>query len=146
MNELGLTIVLVNVAATLWMTGLIWFVQIVHYPLFSWTSPQQFAEFEIAHQKRTTLVVAPPMIVELMTALLLLAIPPAGFPRPIAWAGVLLVAIIWLSTLLIQVPQHARLAQGFDTSTHAALVRLNWMRTAAWSMRSILMMYGLAVV
>jgi hypothetical protein len=55
-------------AATLYMTGVIWFVQIVHYPLFSRVGQPGFSEYAREHVRRTGRVVAGPMLVELASA------------------------------------------------------------------------------
>ncbi|MEM6262595.1 MAG: hypothetical protein AAGI38_08820 [Bacteroidota bacterium] len=47
---------------TLFMTGLIWFVQVVHYPLFSQISPEDFPRYEKIHMRRTAIVVIPVML------------------------------------------------------------------------------------
>ena len=57
-------ILLLQAASTLAMVGLIWFVQIVHYPLFAQVGREGFSGYEQAHQNRTTFVVAPLMLVE----------------------------------------------------------------------------------
>jgi hypothetical protein len=59
---------LLQLAATLAMTGLIWFVQLVHYPLFGRVGPADFAQYLLSHQHRTTLIVAPLMLGEAGTA------------------------------------------------------------------------------
>ncbi len=47
----GLVILLaVHLAATAAMTGLIWFVQVVHYPLFDLVGRAQFVGYEAAHR------------------------------------------------------------------------------------------------
>src|SRR5579875_4225980 len=102
------TLLLVQLAATLLMTGIIWFVQVVHYPLFLRIAPASFALFEAEHATRTGWVVGPLMCVELATAMLMLSARfrlPA-VPRTHALLGAALVAVIWLSTALIQVPLH----------------------------------------
>jgi len=48
-----------HAAATLVMVGVIWFVQVVHYPLMARVSASEFAAYEREHQNRTTFVVAP---------------------------------------------------------------------------------------
>lgn len=125
-------LLLAHAAATLFMAGLIWFVQLVHYPLFPLASSRHFATFAAEHQRRTTWVVLPPMAVEALTACLLLLHRPA----PPTWAGFILLALVWLSTALVQVPLHRRLASGFDAGTAARLVATNWLRTAAWTARA----------
>jgi hypothetical protein len=134
------TILLLNTATTLFMTGLIWFVQIVHYPLFDHVGREQFARYEQSHTASTTLVVAPVMLLEALAAFLLLL----SQPRPSTLAAFLLLLLIWLSTALLQVPKHNLLSAGFDPAAHAALVSSNWLRTLAWTLRSALTLYWLA--
>ena len=125
-------LVLAHAATTLAMTGLIWFVQLVHYPLFRFAARPSFTEFARHHQRRTGWVVGPLMLGEAATALLLL------LRRPGLWAltGAVLLAIVWLSTALLQIPLHRRLAAGFDPAAARSLVRTNWLRTAAWTGRA----------
>jgi hypothetical protein len=122
------------------MVGVIWFVQIVHYPLLAQVSRSEFAGYEREHQRRTTFVVAPTMLIEAVTAIVLLAIPPAGMGRVLPAVGVSLLVVIWLSTFLVQMRQHTRLSTGFHAITHRRLVRYNWLRTVAWTGRGILVM------
>lgn len=139
MNEtLLMMLLLSHFATTLFMTGVIWFVQIVHYPLFASTGSTDFRTYEQRHSTLTTWVVAPPMLVEGVTALLLFWFRPTGVSTWQLSIGLALVAVIWLSTALVQVPCHDALSQGFDSSVHQRLVRTNWMRTATWSLRSLL--------
>jgi hypothetical protein len=76
-----MSILLLHAAATLSMTGLIWFVQVVHYPLMARVGRVGFADYEAAHTRRTTWVVAPPMLIEGFTAVVLLLRPPPGIPQ-----------------------------------------------------------------
>jgi hypothetical protein len=57
-----------------------------------------------------------------------------------AWAGAVLVAAIWLSTALLQVPLHNRLQAAFSQEDARRLVATNWIRTAAWSLRAALVL------
>lgn len=141
-----ISILLLHVATTLAMVGLIWFVQVVHYPLFSRIGRREFLAYEVAHQRLTTWVVAPLMLIEVFTALALIWLRPSGVNPWLVWSGVALVAAIWLMTYLVQVPQHARLAAAFDPSTQRALVAGNWYRTAAWSARGVLVLIMLAQI
>lgn len=135
MAELAL---LTNAAATFFMVGLIWFVQVVHYPLMGRVGGEQFAAYSEAHSRLTGYVVGPPMLVEAATTALLLAIRPAAVPLWSATLGAGLLAAIWLSTALLQIPRHTALGRGFDRREHRALVATNWLRTATWSTRGAL--------
>ena len=128
-----------QVAATLAMFGLIWFVQVVHYPLFAKVGPANFREYEVSHQQRTTAVVAPFMLTEAATATAALWIRPAGISWSAAVTGAALVVVLWASTYWWQVPAHQKLAHAFDAATHRQLVRGTWIRTLAWTARALLM-------
>lgn len=132
---------LAHLAATLFMMGLIWFVQVVHYPLFSSTGQSEFAAYERRHTRLTTWVVIPPMFLEGVTGLLLCWLRPAGIPIGALWVGMALAGMLWLSTALIQVPCHALLCRGFDAAAHRRLVRSNWVRTIGWSLRGLLALW-----
>lgn len=134
-------ILLANVAATLYMTGLIWCIQIVHYPLFAQVGKHDFATYEIAHSNLITPVVALPMLVELLTAGLLLFYRSPAIGLAVTIVGLALVVTIWLSTMFLQVPQHNILSSGFDTAAHQFLVNSNWLRTVAWSLRGGLVLW-----
>lgn len=126
------------------MCGLIWFVQAVHYPLFAVVGDERSRDYAVEHQRRTTPVVLPFMLVELVTASIVAVWPPAGIGRGPAFLGLALVASIWLSTFLVQVPLHGRLAgEGHSPPLVAALVRGNWLRTIAWTARAILAVWML---
>jgi hypothetical protein len=142
MNQTILKLLLLaQLAATLYLTGLIWFVQIVHYPLFDRVGQEAFAAYAIAHSRLTTLVVGPPMSIEALATVLLLWFRPPGirFSEPLI--GAVLLALIWLSTMFLQVPQHNLLASGFEAKAHQFLVGSNWLRTAAWSARGALALW-----
>ena len=129
-----------NLFSTLAMVGLIWFVQIVHYPMFENVGEDSFLTYIRRHQRRTTWVVAPFMLLEAFTAVGLIYQSPQGIPASWLWAGIVLVFVNWLSTAVLQVPRHAVLAEsGFSTRCHSALVATNWLRTIAWTGRGLLM-------
>jgi hypothetical protein len=139
---------LLHAGVTCAMAGLIWFVQVVHYPLFSYVGGASFIPFHTAHARLTTLVVGPLMVVEAVTSVGLLWMRPAGVAAGLLWTGVLLVALLWATTFLLAVPRHAGLAGGFDPAVHAGLVAINWVRTIAWTAHgavAIVMLFDAAV-
>ncbi len=141
MTELAL---LVNVATGFALFGLIWTIQVDVYPLFAHTGAQEFPEFHRQHSNGITRVVAPLMVAELGSSIALVLTPPAWTGRGPWWLGLALVLLAWISTALLQVPAHGVLGDGFDAATHRRLVRTNWIRTAAWSGRALLLSWLLA--
>ncbi len=120
------------------MTGVIWFVQVVHYPLFARVGSDSFPRYHRAHTNRTGYVVIPLMLLEAGAATAITLLPATGVPRAQAWTGMVLLIVVWVSTFLVQVPLHRRLSSGLDPSVVRRLVRTNWIRTIAWTARGSL--------
>lgn len=138
MDPTSASLLAAHLAVTACMVGLIWFVQVVHYPLFTLVGRPGFAPYELAHQRRTSWVVGPLMGAEVLLAGALVLWPPAGLGRTLPVMALAVLVAVHASTLGLHVPAHRRLSEGFDQRTVARLVRSNWLRTAGWSARGIL--------
>lgn len=127
---------LINLAASLFMCGLIWLVQLVHYPLFHRLEKTDYPAHQAFHRTRISWIVLPVMLAELGTSAWLVWGP---FPLA-AWhaAGLSLVIAAWLSTFFLQVPQHEIIASGYEKKAVQKLISSNWIRTILWSTKSIL--------
>ena len=132
------TFLLANLAATLVMVGVIWFVQVVHYPLLAVVPPESASTVALDHQRRTGWVVALPMAVEGVSTLALLWRVPEPVPSWMPWLGAVLLAVALGCTVLLSVPRHARMAENPDARVGRELVLTNWPRTVAWSARGVL--------
>ena len=143
MNSFSLTL-LINAASTWFMVGLIWLIQVVHYPLFASVGKEQYQNYQSQHETLITWIVGPVMLVELVSAGLLLWFSSTRTDQYLAVVGLVLVVAIWLSTAFLQVPCHAQLATGFDETAHRQLVAGNWIRTIAWSARGLIVGWMLA--
>lgn len=126
-----------HATSTLVLVGLIWTIQVVHYPLFVHVDAEVFSVFEAAHSRRITAVIAVPWAVQgLSTAALLLA-PPSGVPRWLVLTTAVLALIPVVVTVGWSVPAHTALADGFDAAAHARLVATTWWRTAAFTLGGV---------
>ena len=130
-------LLVVHAALTWALVGLILTIQLVHYPLFSRVGTG-YATYQQEHVRRITWLVAPLMLAELATGAALAFHPPPFMSAASARLGLALIALIWLSTALIQSPTHRRLAVGFDPAWHSWLVTTNWARTLLWMLRGML--------
>jgi hypothetical protein len=99
---------------------------------------QAFVAYEQGHVARITPVVAPAMLLEASSAAALVFAEPALIASPPFVVASALLGVIWASTFAVQVPLHTRLSERFDAAAHARLVRTNWLRTLAWTMRGLL--------
>ena len=129
-----------EILATVMLAGLIWMVQLVHYPLLAKVGREQFQDYERSHCLRITWIVAPLMFLELTTNVVLV-FASSWSPSVVGRLG--LVLIVWLSTAFIQVPLHRKLERGYDINAIHSLVSSNWIRTAAWSLRALVLVFGI---
>jgi len=124
---------LLDLAATLYLWGVIWTVQLVHYPLFARVGAENWHDYHTAHTRLMTLVVLPAMVTELGTAGLLALTRPAWLSPGLLWAGFAFAVLTWAVTLFVSVPLHDTLGRGFDEAAISRLVSTNWLRTAFWT-------------
>ncbi len=134
-------LLLAHTAATLLMLGVIWTVQLVHYPLFTHVGLDAFPHYHARHVGAITWVVGPAMLVELGTGFLLLLQGPERIPSGAWLLGLALLGVAWGTTACASVPMHNKLAAGFDAHAHTLLVSTNWARTLAWSLRAALVLW-----
>ncbi len=123
-----------HLVATVFMVGLIWFVQVVHYPLFNRISGDASIQYAAEHQRRTAWVVGLPMLVEGITTLWLFFDPINGRLLPLL--GGLVLLEIHLSTVFLQIPLHKKLSKGYEREVVRKLVATNWIRTIGWTVRA----------
>jgi hypothetical protein len=117
------------------MTGIIWYVQLVQYPMFTRVGADTWFAYHADHERRTGWVVAPLMIGELGSAAVLVLVGHHGI---LAVAGLLLAATTWGLTFSLAVPLHRRLNRDHDPATIARLVRINWLRTVVWTAHGVI--------
>lgn len=135
----------IQAAATLTMAAITLFVQIVQYPLFAEVGPERYTAYQRGHMSRITAIVFPTMLVEAACAALLVAFRPAAIPVWMVVVGLALVVVVWLSTALLQGPAHRELERGFDPAAHRRLLRTNWIRVVAWTVRAVLVLWMFAL-
>ncbi len=135
-------------ASVAFMTGLIWLVQLVHYPLMNRVDRERFVDFHAAHSSRITLIVAPVMVVELLSALGLVlqsssAALTSHFPSLLARTCLAMSIGVFASTAFLSVPEHGRLRSGFDEESHERLVKTNTVRTILWSVHLLICIWAM---
>lgn len=120
-----------------YMTGVIWVVQLLVYPNFKRYDESIFLTSMNHHTRNISLIVMIPMLLEL--ALSVWWIYTQADLN--SYVHGLLLAGIWFSTFLIQVPCHNKLSTGKDTQVIEKLVRTNWIRTVLWSLKTGLLLF-----
>lgn len=152
-DHVGQVALVVHAGTACFMAGLIWFVQIVHYPLMQMVAEGNFVAYQRAHQARVTRIVAPVMLLEAISTAMILLAPGGGVTAdPLRWTAAILLVVSFATTFGVMVPLHAKLVRGPNALGPDArgsygmvltrLVQMNWIRTIAWSARAVI---GLAL-
>jgi len=115
----------INLALAAYMTGVIWVVQLVLYPSFAEVGEREWSAYHAAHARRITPVVAPVMLAHPLVATALLL----DRPGPLAAVNLALAAGLLLVTAAVFARLHGRLTP----AAVRRLVRLNVLRTVAWT-------------
>ncbi|MFM7124038.1 MAG: hypothetical protein ACKOXW_02005 [Actinomycetes bacterium] len=134
------TLLVIHLAATLFMVGLIWTIHYVHYPLFADVGESTYVSFQAAHVERIGKLLFVPWLTEGVTLLGILTLAFLGgyqswriptLINGVAMAVVLVISGFWSA------PAHGKLADGFDASVHDQLMTANLIRTLAWTVCGI---------
>ena len=132
----------IQLVSSLWMCSLIWVIQLVHYPLFLYIDDSKRIDFSKLHQRRISALVMPTMLLELLSLGGLLYLDSR---HSVLWLAALFLAIIWASTVFLQVPQHKLLSSEINKEkarkSAAFLVKSNWLRTLGWSIKTCLIVW-----
>ncbi len=128
-------ILIIQSLVTFMMTGVIWQVQLVTYPLFHAVKGAPFLPYHDDYTPRITKVVLPLMGSELLLALYTVYYAPT-VDSVILFAPV---ALNWILTFFIFVPLHSHLS-AHEEEKKKRLVKMNWIRTFLWSFRSLFLL------
>lgn len=128
---------LLHLASSWALFGLIWTVQLVHYPSFRYVP--DFTEFHPHHTSSITLIVLPLMLLELAVTGWL------AYRTQFAWpylVPLVLVILIWANTFFQAVPLHNALGKLRSDADIESLIRVNWPRTLLWTVKALWISYG----
>jgi len=123
------------------MVGLIWVMQVVHYPLFARVGDETYGGFQTEHMRRISQVLFIPWGLEALTTIALVVMAPTTRLRVIALIGAALFVAVTLITAGLAAPIHGRLVDGFDADEHRRLLAVNWPRTLLWTARGIVALF-----
>jgi hypothetical protein len=138
------TLLVIHLAATLFMVGLIWTIHYVHYPLFAYVGESTYASFQAAHVERIGKLLFVPWLTEGITLIGVLALAFLGTHKVLRVPAVIngaAMAVVLVISGFWSAPAHAKLADGFDTSIHDQLMTVNLIRTLAWTVCGICAMW-----
>ena len=130
---------LIQLAVTWALVGSSWYTQIIHYPLYH-KIKEGFVEYERAHMRRVAFFIAPLMIIEVVSAIILVGLSE-GRLAILSVINLVFLIFIWLATFLFQITQHQKLTIRFSKKIVQSLIASNWVRTLLWSGKGAIMAY-----
>lgn len=111
---------------------LIWMVQLLIYPSFSYFESIALAAWHRIYTRNMTYIVAPLMIAQSAICVAFFFLFPAMLAPNLVYAA--LVAACWITTFVIFIPLHNRIdIHPHDKSLRTRLTKSNWMRVTLWS-------------
>lgn len=121
------------------LTGLIWTIQLVHYPSFYFYEVKYFLKGHRLHTKQVSKIVLPLMLVELLTGVYLMTTNLFLIYFIPMVVSIFALVIIWSITFFKSIPEHQILAEGKNDESIERLIQTNWGRTLSWTLRSLLL-------
>ena len=129
--------VIAHAVTTWFMVGLIWTIQVVHYPSFVDVGPDEYVDFQAAHVDRIGVLLAVPWALEgLSTVGLILLARSRREMVTVAVAAAAGAAVLLISGLA-SAPAHSELADGFDIAVHDRLMVWNLVRALLWTIKGV---------
>ena len=115
------------------MTGVIWVIQIVHYPSFHFIEKELYTAFQRFHMNRISIIVIPIMLAELITGIMLLF--DKSSKSHFLTISLIMLILIWAITGVFFSKAHNKLIIGYQELVVNQLVVMNWIRTLLWTLR-----------
>ena len=118
------------------MVGVSLITHFVTYPSFKLIKSSLFSEFHKSYTNKMLFIVAPVMILELISSLLLVIF---DFSDNNTEIGLLIsLMLIWFLTFFIIVPIHNKLTVNYNKDLNQKLIKYNGLRTIFWIIKLIL--------
>ena len=128
-------LVLIHLISTSLMVGIIWVIQVVHYPSFHFIGNSRYISFQKFHMERISYIVIPVMLVESISGFLLIY----DELNLILLISMVLLLSIWMLTAFFFASVHQKLVSVYQLEMVAKLVKINWIRTLLWTLRLLLL-------
>ena len=126
----------ISLFSNLIMVGVSLITHFVTYPSFRLIKSSLFSEFHKSYTNKMLFIVAPVMILELISSLFLVIFDISDNNTEIGLLISLL--LIWFLTFFIIVPIHNKLSVNYNKDLNQKLIKFNGLRTIFWIIKLIL--------
>ena len=118
------------------MVGVSLITQFVTYPSFKLIKSSSFSEFHKSYTNKMLFIVAPVMILELISSLLLVIFDVSD--NNIEIGLLIILMLIWFLTFFMIVPIHNKLTINYNKDLNQKLIKYNGLRTILWIIKLML--------
>ena len=139
--EIVFVLSIIHIAFTCIMVGVIWVMQLVHYPSFHFIDSNRYRSFQEFHMEKISFVVVPVMLLEMGSGLIMIYLKHKE--SLLFLISMLVLIFIWIITAVFFTTLHGKLTRGYDSLTVDCLVRINWLRTWLWTSRLFILLYDI---
>ncbi len=129
---------MIHIISTSIMVGVIWVIQLVHYPSFKYVNESDYIIFQKYHMSNISYIVFPVMFTELITALIILFF---GEKSLFFVLSLICLFLIWVITGVLFTKYHSILKEGKDLMIIEKMIKANWIRALLWTMRLIMILF-----
>ena len=131
------TLYFIQIVCNSYLVSLVFMTQFITYPTFLHIDKDKFSEYHRKYVNNISFIVAPVMLIELLT-LLLIAYFSSEF---LIIKSLFLLLVIWLTTFFIMIPSHNKISKTFNKKEINRLINYNWVRTILWSFKLLLIIF-----
>ena len=131
-------LIIAHFTSTSIMVGVIWVIQLVHYPSFKYVKDSDYIIFQKYHMSNISYIVFPSMFTELITSLLIFFSGEKSF---LFMLSMICLSLIWVITGVLFTKFHSTLQKGKDLKMIEKMIKANWIRTLLWTMRLIMILF-----
>jgi hypothetical protein len=117
------------------MCGVIWAMQLVHYPAFLWIPLEKLGAFERFRARRVWWIILPVLASELLSGAFL----AFQTQNSIFILNFFLNLVLWVFTFFVSVPLHKKIDLDPKSIWVQQLIFTNWPRAVLWSFRVALL-------
>ena len=132
---------IITLGLTLYMTGMIWSMQVLEYPLFALVGPKEFPAYHRRHNRGLPVFVILPSLAAFVSAVVLIFTRPARLPL---WSSIVVAAIdlvVVVVTVAREAPLHGKLdREGYSETVIRQLVQGDWIRTILWTANGLFLL------
>ena len=104
------TLYFIQIVCNSYLVSLVFMTQFITYPTFLHIDKDKFSEYHRKYVNNISFIVAPVMLIELLTLLLI-----AYFSKDfLIIKSLILLLVIWLTTFFIMIPSHNKISKAFN--------------------------------